>query len=182
MGAMLAGRRTYSLGDFIEKTAKAPINKAVASVTPYVKTPIEIFQGKAWWPDFFAPRDLRDPISHAFRPFALDQEVNMVRRWMGSPVPSKGVLDRLIRLAAYADHPDQIALTASRARAYKFLADNRTSNSHLYNALYLGILYQDKNLCQSRGRGPGGCRGEKGEYRPGNQPTLAYQRVAARPP
>ena len=143
VGAMLAGKRNYSVQDFIEKTAKAPLNKLAGSLTPYVKTPLELALGKTAWPDVFAPQDVRDPISHAVKPFAIDQEVNMVRRWMGAPIASKGPIDRLLRLVAYADHPDQVALSVSRARAYKFLNDNRSSNSHLYSALYMSILYND---------------------------------------
>ena len=143
IGAVLAGRRTFSVGEFIERTVKAPINKLAGSVTPYIKTPLEIATGKEYWPDIFMPRDLRDPITHAVRPFAIDQEVNMVRRWTGAPIASKGIQDRLLRLVAYADHPDHVALSTSRARAYKFLADNRTSNSHLYSALYMSMLYND---------------------------------------
>ena len=143
IGAILAGKRTFSIGEFIERTVKAPLNKVAGSVTPYIKTPLEIATGKEYWPDIFMPRNLRDPITHALRPFAIENEVNMVRRWTGAPIPSKGIQDRLLRLVAYAAHPDQVALSVSRARAYKFLADNRTSNSHLYSALYMSILYED---------------------------------------
>ena len=145
IGAMLAGHKEMGLADMLTKIAKAPVNKVAGIVTPLVKVPlIELPSGKSFWPDVFMPHSIRDPVSHAARTFALDREINLVRRWFGTPLPSRGFADYLLRSVAYVDNPDMLALRNSRARAYKFLDTQRTKHRGLYGALYYAILYDDE--------------------------------------
>jgi N12 class adenine-specific DNA methylase len=65
------------LGDILIAIAKAPVNKVVNSMTPVLKTPIEMAFGKSAYPDVFDARPIRDNWRHLARTFSLEHEYDL---------------------------------------------------------------------------------------------------------
>ena len=92
VGGMISDvQRGYaSPKDIMVAMSTAAPNKILNSITPLYKLPLELGQGKRWFPDFFNPVDIHNPWDHFLRSFSLENEAAALMNAIGQPMPMKG--------------------------------------------------------------------------------------------
>jgi hypothetical protein len=106
-----SGRAKWS--DVLSAFAKAPVNKFVGGITPFVKVPVELIRGESWWPDVFHPRRIRDRYRYAAQLWAIENEYDLL---MGKASP--GYLSKWGTAAWNETDVGQAAYNQLRSAAY----------------------------------------------------------------
>ena len=84
--------------------AKAPINKLVNGVNPFVKLPAEILTRRQLFPDVFNPRMIRDTGLAVARTLGIEQAYRAV-----ADLPTPGFINDVTDLLMYRIHPGEAA-------------------------------------------------------------------------
>jgi hypothetical protein len=122
-----------------EDMAIAPLNKLLNSISPFIKTPVEILSGSSYYPDFRNPSAIRDKSYYIANSLGLGEEY---RRIAGLPVET-----------SYAE-------TWQKALIYK---SNPEVNAY-YKAIDLKYQFEEKVLKQQSGRMLGGSEKSEALY------------------
>lgn len=105
-GDVLHGRLT--LGEAVQRTAKAPINKLIQGITPLVKMPGELLARKSLYPDAFRPRAIQDRGDYLANQLTVGPEVRALK---GKAGPSYGGVEDLTGLVVQRQDPGSAAYT-----------------------------------------------------------------------
>ena len=134
VGAMIAetakGRAEYS--DVLKTLVKAPAQRVVGSINPIYKTPLELAQGKNYFPDFMNPTSIRDPWQHLMRLMSLDNEyAAFSRNFLDRPVSGPPYLSTWKKVLVSEKHPGELAYNEIRSKAYKFSQGEKERKTRL---------------------------------------------------
>jgi hypothetical protein len=91
---------TRSLKDIAQDWAASPVNKAINSVNPFIKTAFELSAQRAVFPDVRRPRAIRDSWRYVAQQWGFQREYDAV---VGKP--GQKYLDGLENLAVYSAEP-----------------------------------------------------------------------------
>ncbi len=145
-----AGRA--SLGDVLLAIVKAPVNKLVQGVTPFIKMPVELAAGVKTFPDFFNPVPIKDKWREGFRAISLENEYDLVT---GSP--SRGYLQSWKQALVSSRDSGEAAYVRARGIAHRWLANERgqdgyanfsSDRSRALHNWRLGLRYGDDEAAE----------------------------------
>lgn len=119
--------------------AIAPLNKIVNSISPFIKTPIELLSNSSYYPDIRQPSTIRDTNYYIFNSLGLGEEY---RRFAGLPTETS-YKESWIKALVYKSNPE--------VNAY-------------YKAIDLKYQFEEKVLNQQSGRMLGGSEKSEALY------------------
>jgi len=106
----LNGRRTIK--EIVVEMAKSPVNKIVQSITPFIKTPVELLTKEKLYPDVFKPKTIYDPWLYLFQSYGMEAEYRKLKG-----LPSRPYKTRLEQLVFEKADPKE--------QAYYYIIDER---------------------------------------------------------
>ena len=136
-----------SIGDMAKEAVLSPIQRIGSSLTPMIKSPVELLTKKSFYPNIFKPSPVRDPLESFARTMALE----IPYRYLTGK-PSKGFLNNLPTAAIYITDPGEAAYQETISKVYEFLdknkyETNKNEPTSKANALYYykkSIVYKDQ--------------------------------------
>jgi len=105
-----------TIGQAATAAAKAPINRILTATTPIFSNPLQMVQGKEWWPDFFEPRTMHDRGRFTARTFSLENEYDLA---LGNP--TRGYGRSWAESLVYKRDPGEMAYDTAKGIAYDWL-------------------------------------------------------------
>jgi diguanylate cyclase (GGDEF)-like protein len=142
---LASGSKKFS--DMIKEAAVAPFQRIGTSLTPMIKSPVELLTKKSFYPNVFNPSPIRDPWENVARTMAMD----IPYRYLAGK-PSKGFINSIPTAVVYITDPGEAAYQEIKSKVYKFLDDNKyevnqNDPTNKANALYYykkSIVYKDQ--------------------------------------
>ena len=148
---MQADRATAK--DVLKSGAKGSLSTLTNSVTPLVKTPVELIAGRSFFPDPTRPLPIRDRGQHLARTFALEREYELIRDLMGEDLPGRPYSSRFPEVLIFRRRKDEQAYFNARSNTYDWTAKQRgdrprsrtpTRRQNLYWNIRMSRYYGDK--------------------------------------
>lgn len=96
-------RKTWK--EQISDNATAPLNKIINSLSPFIKSPIELLSNQTYFPDFREPRHIRDGMYYIAQSLGLEQAYTKVMDLPLNPIKANMLMDVFV----YVADPEQIA-------------------------------------------------------------------------
>jgi hypothetical protein len=140
---ILNGKKTIM--EQLKDMSKSGFNKAVTSVRPEIKIPVEYLSGKKFYPDVFDASNIRDKNQYLAQQFGLGNEYNQI---FGKP--SKSYESTIADIFAYKSNPEEAAYWNSvdmknkykkRKSGSSFSMDDKSMALYNYK---LALRYDDK--------------------------------------
>ena len=113
-------RGRASWDDVFRHMRRAPFNKFINSISPVYKVPAELATEESWFPDFFEPQAIQDPLKHFARTFTLDNELAQLRGVLGRPTPNRGYGRSVREAFIYKHDPGETIYNTVRGRVYDY--------------------------------------------------------------
>ncbi len=110
------GNNQGTLGSALMRTARAPVNRIVTSVSPFYSTPLELAIGKELWPNLWEPRQIHDNWRHMAGMFGVENEYDAL-----TDAPSRGYGRSWQDAFVYRRDPGEMAYNDAKGMAYDWL-------------------------------------------------------------
>ncbi len=130
-----------TIGQAVKDALKAPVNRFVGGVSPFIGEPLEQIMGKEMWPDAFKMRDIHDKWRHLFQTVNLENEYDAtfgarpIARAIGGEAadrkldevgvmrekPSRGYGYSWTESLIYRRDPGEMAYDDNKIRVYNWL-------------------------------------------------------------
>ena len=148
---LLDGRRT--LGEIAAESVAAPVNKLANSISPTIKTPLELLTGRQLYPRAmdglrFSGRPITDRWEYLMGQVGLNQEY---RALVGKPLREGKYLGNWSRFFIYKENPREAAYYAIRDEVYRWKRNNSDEGEERKRALYLykmALRYKDSEAAE----------------------------------